>query len=131
MLVWKIRKWLFGRAGRAGRAGRVRHANFWATGSHRILLGGISRARVFRLQNSGNCNSWSRQSGHTKYESRCFGRATSTSVAKIAASHHGRESLKLRGFGQQSLDMPNFGLESQTCQFCRESVDMVLGPRPG
>ena len=54
----------------------------------------------------------SRESGHTKYESRCFGRATSASVTKFATDHHGRKILKMPGFGRQSLDMPNFGLES-------------------
>ena len=72
------------------------------------------------------------QSGHTKYESRCFGRATFASVAIVATDHHGRKSLEVPGFGRQSLDKPNFGLESLDMpKFCRESMDMSLGPRPG
>ena len=48
------------------------------------------------------------QSGHTKHESRCFGRATFPSVAIVATDNHGRKSLEVPGFGRQSLDMPNF-----------------------
>ena len=33
------------------------------------------------------------KSRNTKYELRCFGRATSASLAKVATDHHGRESL--------------------------------------
>ena len=35
-------------------------------------------------------------------------------------------------FGRESLDMPNFGLESLKVPItCRENLDMSQGPRPG
>ena len=70
-------------------------------------------------------------SGHTKYETRCFDRATSTSAANVVTDHHGRESLKKPSFGRESLDMPDFGLVSLDMpNFCPESLDKSLGPRP-
>ena len=90
------------------RFGRAGHAISWPGGSRHIRLGRESRALVFRSRKSGNGNSWSRESGHTKYESRCFGRATSASVAIVATDHHGRKSLEMPNFGLESLDMPKF-----------------------
>ena len=100
--------------------------------SSRIRQGRESRAWVFRSRKSGNGYSWSRESGHNKNKSRCFGRATCASVAKVAADYYGRESLEMPGFGRQSPDMFSFGLEFLDMpNFCRKSLDMSLGPRPG
>ena len=108
--------------------GRAGHPDSWAAGSRRIWLGRKSRALVFQARTSGNGNFWSRESGHTNSESRCFVCAASASVAIVATDHHGRNRLEMPSFGRQfwtrlfffqSLDMP---------KFCRE---MSLGPRPG
>ena len=64
-----------------GRFGRTGHAISWPAGSRHIRLGRESRALVFRSRKSGNGNSWSRESGHTNYESRCF------MVAKVWKCH--------------------------------------------
>ena len=88
---------------------------FW---SRHLRFDRDSRALVFWSQKSGNGKSWSLESGHTKYESRCFGRATSASFAIVATDHHGRKSLDMPNFGLESLEMP---------KFCREKLEMSLG----
>ena len=136
MLVWKVAPspsfHLVLECLEIARFGRAGHAISWPAGPRHVRLGRESRGLVFRSRKSGNGNSWSRVSGHTKYESRCFGRTTSASVAMVATDHHGRKSLEMPCFGRQSLEMPNFGLESLDMpKFCRESLDMNLRPWPG
>ena len=63
--------------------GRAFHAVSWAAGPRRIRLGRESRDWVFPSRKSENGNSWSRESEHTKYESRYSGHATFASVTKV------------------------------------------------